>query len=361
MIDSAARGQQGHKSKYKASWMTVLLLLLMWCLLSSSASQATAERDVLHSKVFNLAGGTSELMRGKALHNNTVMQSLAFDNVNGHVYIVQLMAGGQQLPDEPAPVSGSVRARNGDLTLTQLDLAGNELGHMFLRGFGHGVQIGVESTEDGRTYLWTESDSVTEGKDGWGTQLARFAFDNGAIYDPGSPQLEKFRLKQGVDRTTVTIDQAHGLLTMRYRENGTFRFGVYRLEDIANDSFTPIADVPQPSMGTFQGFASYGGYLYVLEGNAYGSNGSTVPLGNTYITSVDLNTGEVVQRERITGSSDILFREPEGMAISIPDMRHPHKAQLSFGFASTVSETNKSKLANVLYLDELTPVQALKD
>jgi len=43
-----------------------------------------------------------------------------------------------------------------------------------LKGFGHGVQIGVESA--GTTaYIWTETDSVKEGSSGWGTQIARIS------------------------------------------------------------------------------------------------------------------------------------------------------------------------------------------
>ncbi|ALS29280.1 hypothetical protein IJ21_38940 [Paenibacillus sp. 32O-W] len=349
------------RTKFLGGRLFVAVLLTMTVFGSAVPSPGWAKggREALKSKHFDLSGDAKTLFREAQLRNNTVMQSFAFDNVNGHVYVVQLMAGGQQLADEPAPVSGADRARNGDLALSKLDLEGNLLGHMFLKGFGHGVQIGVE-TEGDKTYLWTETDSVAEGKDGWGTQLARFTFENGAVLTNESPELEKFRLKENVDRTTVAIDPAYGLLTMRYRENGSFRFGVYRLEDVKQRRFEPIADVAQPSLGTFQGFASYGAYLYLLEGNAYGNNGSEAPLGNTYITSVDLNTGNLVDRQLITAGQDVLFREPEGLAVRIPDMRHPHKAELHFGFASTVSAENTSKLANMFYLDRLMPVQALK-
>jgi len=330
-------------------------ILLAICL--AIPAGVSAERDVLASKMFVLSEPAKPLFLEARLHNNTVQQSFAFDHANGHVYVVQLMAGGQQLPGEAAPVPGATRALNGDLTLTKLDLAGNELGHMFLKGFGHGVQIGVES--DGETaYLWTETDSVAEGRDGWGTQLTRFPFENGAILTPDSPSLEKHRLVDGADRTTVNIDAAHGLLTMRYRKDGAFRFGVYELEAVKRGVYEPVADVAQPSMGTFQGFASYGGYLYLLEGNAYGSNGSTAPTGNTFITAVDLNTGNVVDKELIDAGTDLRFREPEGMSVWLPDPSKPQKAQLAFGFATTVSPTNSAKLANIFTVDRLLPAQS---
>lgn len=327
------------------------------CMLPFFSAGISAEKSPLKSKMFDLSEPATELIRDKALHNGTVLQSFAFDNVNQHIYVVQLMAGGQQLPGESAPVSGANRDKNGDLTLTKLDLAGNELGYMFLKGFGHGVQIGVETVGE-TAYLWTETDSVTEGSSGWGTQLARFPFENGKIMTPSSPELEKHRLIEGADRTTVNIDPANGLLTMRYRKDGAFRFGVYALEQVKRREYVPVADVPQPAVGTFQGFASYGGYLYLLEGNSYGSTGSVPPMGNTYITAVDLNTGEVADKQLISAGDTLSFREPEGMAIRLPDMKHPQKAELSFGFAS---DFTPKRLANIYSLDRLLPQQAIEE
>ncbi|MFD0679285.1 MULTISPECIES: phage baseplate protein [unclassified Paenibacillus] len=328
-----------------------IISLLPW-----SAAPIQAKRDVLKSKMFALSEPAAELINEKALQNGTVLQSFAFDNVNQHIYVVQLMAGGQQLPGEAGTVSGASRDLNGDLALTQLDMSGNKLGYMYLKGFGHGVQIGVETVGE-TAYLWTETDSVTEGSSGWGTQLARFPFENGKILTPESPELEKYRLVEGADRTTVNIDAANGLLTMRYRLDGAFRFGVYSLEEVKQNNYTPLADVPQPTVGTFQGFASYGGYLYLLEGTAYGTNGSVAPVGNTYITAVELKTGEVIDKQLMTAGDTLTFREPEGLAIHLPDSKHPHKAQLSFGFASNFTP---NRLANIYYLDRLLPSKAIE-
>jgi hypothetical protein len=240
--------------------------------------------------------------------------------------------------------------------LTKLDLAGNKLGYMYLKGFGHGVQIGVE-TEGDTAYVWTETDSVAEGSSGWGTQIARFKFEDGKILTPDSAELEKYRLIDGADRTTVNIDAANGLLTMRYRKDGVFHFALFNLADVKQHRFTPVADVPQPAMGTFQGFASYGGYLYLLEGNAYGSNGSTAPAGNTYITVVDVNTGEVTDKQLVSAGESLTYREPEGLAVRIPDMKHPQKAELALGFASNFTP---NRLANVYFYDRLLPAVAIE-
>ncbi len=334
-------------------WVTGLAVV---CMLAP-APMTYAETSPLKSKMFDLSESAEQLIRDKELHNGTVMQSFAVDDVNKRIYILQLMAGGQQLPGESGPVTGAQRDKNGDMTLTQLDLEGNKLGYMFLKGFGHGVQMGVETDGD-TTYLWTETDAVTEGSSGWGTQLARFPFEDGKILTPDAGELEKHRLIEGADRTTVNIDQANGLLTMRYRQDGAFRFGVYELEKVKHGTYEPIADVAQPSMGTFQGFASYGGYLYLLEGNSYGSSGSVEPTGNTYITAVNLNTGDVVGKQLITAGDDLTFREPEGMAVRIPDPKYPQKAELSFGFASSFTPL---RLANVFTIDRLLPEQAIKN
>ncbi|RNB85361.1 Tat pathway signal sequence domain protein [Brevibacillus nitrificans] len=338
--------------RWVSKWVTGLAVI---SLLTTAAPMAYAEKSPLKSKMFDLSAPAEQLIRDKELHNGTVMQSFAIDDVHQRIYVLQLMAGGQQLPGESGPVTGAQRDKNGDMTLTQLDLEGNKLGYMFLKGFGHGVQMGVETNGD-TTYLWTETDSVTEGSSGWGTQLARFPFENGKILTPDSEELQKHQLIEGVDRTTVNIDQANDLLTMRYRQDGAFRFGVFELDKVLRQEYEPIADVAQPSMGTFQGFASYGGYLYLLEGNSYGSSGSVEPTGNTYVTVVNLNTGKVVDKQLIPAGTDLSFREPEGLAVRIPDAKHPQKAELGIGFASSFTPL---RLANVFTFDRLLPEQAI--
>jgi Phage 5-bladed beta propeller receptor binding platform domain len=298
---------------------------------------------------FDLAAPGRPLFLRKPLHNKTVMQSLAFDNVNGHVYIVQLMAGGQQLPGEAAPVSGASRDRAGDLCLTKLDLDGNELGHMFLKGFGHGVQIGAEPVGSS-AFLWTEVDSFPDdGASGWGTRLARFRFDDGAILTPEHEEVRRIQPIPGADRTTCGIDPAAGQLVMRHRIGGSFRYALYSLEAMRTNKFTPIASVAQPALTySFQGYASYGGYLYLLEGSSYGSATSQPPIGNTHLTCLDWATGAVVDRRLVLDGAELPFREPEGMAIQIPDAS---TVRLAFGFATTTSPTDTSKLANVYFKD----------
>ncbi|NUT34602.1 MAG: Tat pathway signal sequence domain protein [Hamadaea sp.] len=303
---------------------------------------------------FDLSAPGTPLFLTKPLHNKTVLQSIAFDNVNGHVYTVQLMAGGQQLLGEAAPVSGANRDKAGDLCLTQLDLDGTERGHMFLKGFGHGVQIGAEPVGES-AFLWTETDAIADdGLHGWGSRLARFRFQNGAILTPDSPEVRRLRPVPGADRTTCGIDPVQNRLVMRHRIAGTFRYALYDLDDLRANRFAPIVEVDQPSLTySFQGYAASGDYLYLLEGSSYGSAGSTAPVGNTHITCVEWATGSVVARQLVTDGSDLPFREPEGMAIQVPDAADPSRVRLAFGFATTTSPTDTAKLASVYYKDVL--------
>ena len=141
---------------------------------------------------------------------------------------------------------------------------------------------------------------------------------------------------------------------IRYRFNGAYRFAVYNLEDIHAGTYEPMYDVAQPDdIQTFQGFASYGKYLYLLEGNSFEHVRADDEVGNTYITVLDLTTGEVVDKQFMNTGFDLLFREPEGMAISIPNPDRPDLAILNFGFASTVSETDTSKLINIFSIDQM--------
>ncbi|GAA3731158.1 hypothetical protein GCM10022225_11230 [Plantactinospora mayteni] len=101
---------------------------------STAAAAPIAVAALPTSRRFDLTDGSDPLFREKALRNGTVLQSIAFDNVNRRIYTAQVLQGGVQLA-EPASVSGANRNAAGDLCVTQLDFAGNQLGQMYLLGF----------------------------------------------------------------------------------------------------------------------------------------------------------------------------------------------------------------------------------
>lgn len=320
--------------------LVIILGLMVIVFLMQGCSHSLELKD---AKQFDIKSEPQKVLHETSVKDDTVLQSFAFDNVNGHIYVLQVMGGGQKLADEEVLASWDKRSLQGDLTLTKLDLEGNQLGYMHLKGFGHGVSMGIEM-EGKEPYIWMETDAIDDGTSGWGNKLTRLSFEDGALINAESDDLEKYEPIPGATNTTVNIDQAYELLTMRYRLDGAFRYAVYPLEDFKEGIYEPIYDVAQPKdIDTFQGFASYGYYLYLLEGNEFKEDDQK---GNTYITTIDLEDEEVLDKQFIDAALDLPFREPEGMAIAIPNPKKPHIATLNFGFASTYSGFN-SKLINI--------------
>ncbi|AQZ64984.1 Putative major teichoic acid biosynthesis protein C [[Actinomadura] parvosata subsp. kistnae] len=278
---------------------------------------------------FELTAPSTSLIWRKALQDETVLQSFAIDNAHGHIYTVQVKNG-----------AGSDAA--GHLCLTKLSLTGSILGHMYLMGFGHGVQIGVEPSGSA-AYLWTETDGVPVENSSRGTRLCRFKFVNGQTLTTSSSALTKYSLVPGATNTTCTIDPSTDRLVTRYWSEGSFRFAVFPLASVKAGAPEKLHDIAQPAgLGTFQGYAAYGNFVYILTGNSYDIS---PPPGNTYITCLDLRTGEQVQRARSVAGQSLNYREPEGMGIQIVS----GAPRLCLGLASEPGP----RLASIFYKSEL--------
>lgn len=280
---------------------------------ASGLDMRRAFASVPKSQRFDLTQPSYDLFRNMPLHEGTVMQSFTFDNANRRLFVAQLVGG-----------------TTADLCVNQLSFSGDQLGHMHLQGFGHGVSIGVEPVGSD-SYLWTEVDASGE----WGTKLARFKYTAGTTLTNTSSALQKHQPISGVDHTTCAVDPLNNRLVMRYDDGGRFRFAVYDLAAAASGDFSDkLADIAQPGgLGTFQGYTLYGSYLYLYDGTAYGTANPAPPDGdgNTYVTSVDVNTGTVVQRFLTKAGSTLTYREPEGMAIY---QTVAGETRLFLGFAS---------------------------
>ncbi|MFI8105818.1 Tat pathway signal sequence domain protein [Streptomyces sp. NPDC086023] len=325
------------------------------------ATAGNAAGAVGTSQRFSLTDPSTELFREIDLQETRVLQSFSFDNTNKHLYVVSLVDGGRQLPGESRRYTGDERARYGDLCVTRLDWHGSIIGRMYLKGFGHGVSIAAEPAGNS-AWLWTETDSVEAANPsyptdptkniGWGSRIGRFKFSNGAVLTPTSSKLTKFSPVAGADRTTIAVDPANNRLAVRYRLAGTFQFGLYDLAAFKAGTFTQLAHVTQPTVlaSDFQGFTSYGQYLYLLEGKAYSST-NPAP-GNTYHTVIDWNTGSVAERRLTEAGASLPFREPEGLAIQIPDTATPTAVRLCTGFASG-ADAGSPKQASFYYKDAL--------
>ncbi|WP_280407572.1 hypothetical protein [Nocardia brasiliensis] len=266
---------------------------------------------------FDLTAASTELVRQKGLNDKTVLQSFAFDNDNQHIYTVQLKNG-----------SGSGAA--GNLCVTKLSPSGAVLGHMYLMGFGHGVQIGVEPSGS-TAHLWTETDAAPSDDNDvtQGTRLARFEFADSQTLTTSSSALTKYTLIPGATKTTPAIDPSTNCLTMRYHTAGVFRYAAFDLTAIRAGRATKLYDVAEPEgLGTFQGHTTYGDYLYMLSGDPYSA--SNPAPGNTHITCLDLGSGQQIQHALSQAGQSLDYREPEGMAIQIA----AGAPRLCFGFAS---------------------------
>ncbi|KAK4155280.1 putative major teichoic acid biosynthesis protein C [Chaetomidium leptoderma] len=281
---------------------------------------------VPNSPRFDLSKPSYDLFRHKTLHDDTVQQGFAFDNVNRRLFVAQRRNG--------------ATAASGDLCITQLDFSGKYLGHMHLTGFGHGVSFGAQA-DGSATYLWTEVDA---NKNGYGQQLARFKFVNGKTLSKSSSSLKKYKPVAAGTEHTCAVDTVNNRLVVRYQKSGGKHIAVYSLAAATKGDFSaPLANFTQPLPATkgksFQGYTAYGRYLYLLWGDSYDASNGVL---NSQVASVDMNTGRVTQGPVITrAGSTLSFREPEGMALY---RTADGQVRLFMGFASGKAGDRRSNL-----------------
>ncbi|MFF5447672.1 hypothetical protein [Streptomyces sp. NPDC012888] len=310
----------------------------------------------------DISGPVGKLLHRRRLYNTTVMQSFGIDPVTGEIFVLQVAEGGLTLPGESGPRTGRQRAYAGDLALTRLDQAGVITGHMYLRGFGHGVSMGVEH-HDGVSRLWTETASIPMGanvpeeeKEGYGTAVTHFAFRDGAVVDSGSAQLaQPYRPVSGATNVTCTIDPTTNRVIVRFK-SGSMMFESYDLDKARAGDWTPLTRITQPdAKGTFQGYASLGGVLYMIAGNGYSD--TVKPPGNTYLTAVEWATGAVLDQQFVSAAPGLELREPEGMAVSVRNgVPHVH-----FGFAGEEPGPRTCTILSLSGAPEVDGVKVLAD
>ncbi|MFJ3903850.1 hypothetical protein [Streptomyces sp. NPDC090025] len=268
----------------------------------------------------DLAGPVGKLLHRRPLHHSTVMQSLAFDPVSGDLFVLQAMDGGVRLADEAAALTYDTRKERGDLCLTRLTPAGTITGHMFLRGFGHGVNLGVEH-RDGALHLWTEAVSLPNSKrEGYGSAVVGFRYADGDIVDSGTARhTPPWSPDPAARFLTPTVDHGAGELIVRFSLGGATHWERHELaRAAAGDWSAPLQRLtPALPAGTFQGYASHAGVLYTLQGDAYGA-ANPVP-GNTWLTAFSWATGARLDRQPLTAAPGLTWREPEGLAVAVRD------------------------------------------
>ncbi|GAA0937016.1 teichoic acid biosynthesis protein C [Nonomuraea longicatena] len=271
---------------------------------------------------FNLASPSYSFIWKNPLEDPSIMQSFAFDTVNNHIYTIQVMHG------------TGARAR-GDLTITKLSATGANLGHMYVRDAGHGVSMAVEPVGN-QVFIWTEADAQPFPNEySFGRTIIRFPFQNATEVD-SKAWADKYVPIPGATVTTPSIDPSTNRITMQYWLNGAEprRYAVYSLADFKARRFNnPVYQFAEPPLVpagqtvTHQGWATYGEYLYTLDGT-YAK--PSLPEGDTYITCIDMRTAAVVHRSFSQAGISLDGREPEGMSVRIVN----GQPQLCFGFGS---------------------------
>jgi hypothetical protein len=282
---------------------------------------------------------------------STTLQGIAFDSVNGHLYTLQI-AGASQVGylhsssqiAVTASIGGDQHATSGDMCLTRHDITtGAVTGYMYLLGFGHGVSLGIEPA-NGSTpaYVWTEAGS---GQSGYGQEFVRFPFADQTVLWTSHPSVQRFGSPDpAATSMTPSVDAAHNLLVIRYALGSDHWFAAYDLPSAVATANTgtlpaPLAQIQQPALykytdagvpdpttpATFQGFTSYGQYVYMLDGDPRTStpNGTLTGVDKWAIhtTSFDLNgtqndpTTGYIKTTHSEADVDANPREPEGMAI----------------------------------------------
>jgi hypothetical protein len=287
---------------------------------------------------------------------STTVQSFAVDSANGCVYGLQgagasqvaYLRSGSQVA-VTASIGAPVHSTSGDMCLTQHDLNGNITGFMYLLGFGHGVSLGVEPAS-GSTgpYIWTEANA---GISGYGQEVVRFPFVSGTVLWTSHPSVQRFAaMPDGATAVTPSVDVDYNVLLLRYaKSDGNHYFQAYYLSDAiaalaSSDKSLPSplldsAGVPQPPLpkvddngvaldpyvpATFQGFTSYGQYVYMLDGDPRPSTDDTSqPLSGyekwtVHTSSFDLNAADpasTLERTHSEADAGAYPREPEGMSI----------------------------------------------
>jgi hypothetical protein len=258
----------------------------------------------------------SVLLPPTHLHHITGPQSIAFDE-RGQLYALQVMQGGIQLPDEERPRSGRARRLAGDMCVTAYPNGGSAPRHMYLRGFGHGISLGVEPSGNG-PLLWVEADTDTTG---YGRAIARVPFCHATALDSTSPSVRRHRPLPHSHRIHPAVDVTGKRVLVSHWGGRVHHYALYALDDFLSGSYRPLSKFRNPALRrgeTLQGCALHGDHIYQLTGGPYtDATGDNPPAsgGNTYISAIGIRTGRAVGRRRVTVAPHLPFREPEGLAV----------------------------------------------
>lgn len=237
----------------------------------------------------------------------TVAQSFAYDPTTEQAYVAQVSVGGE---------------RAGHLTISRVDWAtGKVTGVMRLRGFGHGVAIGVEPNPESKlsprgAWLWVECGPIVRvNGSARGTRIARLAFVPGRTVTCSKGRFTAKNAAGSKVTPAVTILDPPGsrctpsvdgeTLGLRWWFKGGYRWAAYDLEAAKRGRVKPLTTAqPLDADGLFQGWCLHGSQAYCLLGKA--GQPATVAVLN-------LLTGDTAVHS--TGVHESGYSEPEGIAV----------------------------------------------
>ncbi|WP_328522225.1 hypothetical protein [Kribbella sp. NBC_00359] len=286
---------------------------------------AEAASAVTTTKRFDLTQPSYDLFRSARTHGPRVQQSFAFDWVHKYLFVATKRVGAAE--------------SDGNLCISKMDFHGNYKSYMHLNGFGHGVAFAA-LPRGNVTELWIE---CAKNENGFGTALTPVTY--AANTTLGSPAASAaYRPIPGASEYTCSVDPVYQRMIVRYQSSAGKRIAVYPLSAFQTRSFgSPLVDFKQPTIsGTPQGYALYGSYIYYLTGDPYPGDGHPTGVGNTKISSININTGTVKEKPVLTKAGLTLWhREPEGLAIYKTD---GGEVRLFIGFATGKKEHRRSSI-----------------
>ncbi|WP_017238093.1 phage baseplate protein [Streptomyces sp. SS] len=323
----------------------------------------------------DLSGATGRLIQTVDLVKGPAPQAIASDTVNGWIFVLQMETGDQDDIEQ------------GNMRLNRIDRrTGKVIDSMQLKGFGHGISMGVEPG-DKQTHIWTEVSQVgrsfhySRRKDGsikaaFGKAVTRFLYAKDTVLDADDPVLRKFTPPGSTAGTGPSIDPVNNRLCVMYHKGGRRHFTRYDLADAAAGMWTPegttfvmkecgdlvpaqpscvdedvTPDVPsryplEPTL-TSQGYTVLGDVLYWYQWAPYlvDEDPKTLPVdgfpGVAFLTSYTWADGKRFDRQVVTTAGGLTRREPEGAAIEVAP--ETGETRLLIGFSNTVPGTTGSR------------------
>lgn len=226
----------------------------------------------------------------------SIHQSFTVDGRTGDVYFLQ------KYDDTPS-----------DNVVTRYCMDGTQE-WMRLIDFGHGSAIAVEYDEKDEVYIWVSSDADINER---GSSVSRIKWEPGKVYQQDGGTVYDFPDAQVTP--LPYIDEINDLVCVRTRTGSLQKFFYYDLISVtAGEDLIPLAvfeftggsTADEPGYYSFQGFATSGRYIYVLEGN---------PKMQPQIVTWDIE-GEMLSLDKIpqpyaAETWNNGYYEPEGLVI----------------------------------------------